>query len=52
MAKISNTAAYPDIAPTLEDYVVITDQDTKDLETKTSTLADIKPLISSSDMDV
>jgi hypothetical protein len=52
MAKISNVAAYPDITPTLEDYVVITDQDTEDLETKTSTLADIQPLISSCDMDV
>jgi len=52
MAKISNTASYPDIAPTLEDYVIITDESTKDLETKTTTLADIKPLISSCDMDV
>jgi hypothetical protein len=36
----------------LEDYVVITDQDTEDLETKTCTLADIQPLISNCDMDV
>ena len=45
MAKISNQVAYPEITPTLDDYVVITDQDTKDLETKTCTLADIRPVI-------
>ena len=45
MAKISNVVAYPEITPTLDDYVVITDQDTKDLETKTCTLADARPVI-------
>lgn len=45
MAKISNQVAYPEIIPSLDDYVVITDQDTKDLETKTTTLAAIRPVI-------
>lgn len=52
MAKISNTAVYPEITPTLEDYVVITDQDTEDLETKTCTLATLEPVVTNCNMDV
>ena len=35
MAKISNTVAYPNVQPTLDDYFVLSDQ-TDSLLTKTS----------------
>ena len=52
MAKISNTVVYPETTPTLEDYVIITDQDTEDLETKTCTLATLEPVVTNCNMDV
>ena len=43
MAKISNTVAYPNVQPTLDDYFVLSDQ-TDSLLTKTSKLSDVKNL--------
>ena len=44
MARISNTAAYPNIGtPTVSDYLILTDAD-NDLVTKSCTLGNIQSL--------
>jgi len=43
MAKISNTVAYPNVSPTLNDYFVLSDENDS-LLTKTTKLSDVKTL--------